>query len=380
MTLGVDGIRLVRNRSGVARALESLLSALVEIPGQPFDEIRVYTPEPVDAAVRLPAIATNVVVPAPLPPGLWQQSVLPCVHGRRDVLLCPSYVLPVAATCPTLLIHHGSYEGYAEAAEVFSRWDRFKARISYPISARRATTLVTVSEYSRRDMAHFYGLPPERIRVIPGGVDTGVFRPIHDQTALSAWRVRVLGHDRPFLLYVGKPTKRRNIPNLLRAFALLKRQHQVPHSLLLIGGALPGASFHALIHELGLEADIVTVPYASHEDIALAYNAASVVLYPSSYEGFGMPVLEAMACGAPVIALNNTAFPEFAAGVAVLLEDARVETLSGGILQILNDEALRDRMKVLGPERAARYAWHNIAAEYLPLLNALIGRGQDGSR
>jgi glycosyltransferase involved in cell wall biosynthesis len=377
MILGVDGIRLVRNRSGVARALEALLLALVEIPGQPFDQMRVYTPEPVDPVVRLPAIAKNVVVPSPLPVGLWQQCVLPWVHGRRDVLLCPSYVLPVAATCPTLLIHHGSYEGYAEASHVFSRWSRFKARISYPMSARRATTLVTVSEYSRRDMAHFYGLPPERIRVIPEGVDTKVFRPISDRAAISSWRERVLGQDTPFLLYVGKPTKRRNIPNLLRAFATLKREHHVPHKLLLIGGALPGVSFHPLIHELGLGGDIVIVPYASHEDIALAYNATSAVLYPSSYEGFGMPVLEAMACGAPVIALNNTAFPEFAGGVAVLLDDASVDTLTGGILQVLNDDALRARMRVLGPERAARYDWHIIAGEYLPLLRALIpGQGR----
>jgi glycosyltransferase involved in cell wall biosynthesis len=102
---------------------------------------------------------------------------------------------------------------------------------------------------------------------------------------------------------------------------MLKGEHRLSHKLVLIGSALPGTSFQTLADELGMSREIVTVPYASHEEIALAYNASSVLLYPSSYEGFGMPVLEAMACGTPVIALNNTAFPEFAGGVALLLED-----------------------------------------------------------
>jgi len=370
--LGVNGIRLVRQRSGVARVLEALLNTLVEIPDQPFDEIRVYSPEPIDSAVRLPAAARNVVVRSPLPPSLWEQIVLPWAHGRHDVLLCPSYTLPVMASCPTLLIHHGSYEGYAQASEVFTWWKRAKVRMSYPVSARRATSVVTVSDYSRGDMAKFYGMAPERIHVVPDGVDTALFRPMADRTALAAWRRRVLGEDVPFLLYVGKPTKRRNLPNLLRAFARLKAEHRLPHKLLLVGSALPGTSFQRLVDELGIAHEIVSVPYASHEEIAVAYNASSMLIYPSSYEGFGMPVLEAMACGTPVLALNNTAFPEFAGGIALLLEDARVETLVDGVLRILTDEGLRLRMAVEGPKRAASYDWRIVSTRYLDLLRALI--------
>src|SRR5262249_43954974 len=162
--------------------------------------------------------------------------------------------------------------------------------LSYPVSARRATTVTTVSNFSRLDMAKFYGMPADRIHVVPEGVDTCLFRPAHNPAALAAWRRRILGDDVPFLLYVGKPTKRRNLPNLLRAFAKVKREHQLPHRLVLIGSALPGTSFQALIDELGISHEIVTIPYASHEDIAVAYNASTMVLYPSSYEGFGMPV------------------------------------------------------------------------------------------
>lgn len=372
MILGVNGIRLTRNRSGVARAIEALLNTFASLD-QPFDDIRVYTPEPLDENVRLPTIARNVVVRSTLPGSLWEQISLPLAHGSRDVLFCPSYVAPVLARCPTLVTHHGSYEGYAQRKEVFHWWPRTKARIAYELSARCADVVTTVSEYSRRDMARFYGIAAERVHVVPEGVDTALFHPIEDCAALSAWRTRTLGADTPFILYVGKPTKRRNLPNLLQAFARLKREG-IEHKLVLIGTALPGTSFSELIAELGLAHDVVAVPHAPHSEIALAYNACSLMIYPSSYEGFGMPVLEAMACATPVIALDNTAFPEFASGVALLLPDASIETLAGGIRQVLGDAGLRRRMRAAGPPRAAMYDWRIVAERYLALLTELARR------
>lgn len=367
MILGVNGIRLVRNRSGVARAIEALLDTFAKLD-QPFNDIRVYTPEPLDASVRLPAIARNVVVASRLPPSLWEQIALPRAHGSRNVLFCPSYVAPVLARCPTLVTHHGSYEGYADRREVFHWWPRSKARIAYQLSARCADVVTTVSQYSRGDMVRFYGIAAERVHVIPDGVDTALFRPIDDPAAMAAWRRRILGADTPFLLYVGKPTRRRNLPSLLQAFARLKREARLEHKLVLIGTALPGTSFAAQIERLGLEDSVVAVPHAPHAEVALAYNACSLMIYPSSYEGFGMPVLEAMACGAPVIALNNTSFPEFATDVAELLPDSRVETLMAGIRGVLGDSDLRRRMRKEGPERAANYDWAIVARRYLDLL------------
>lgn len=211
MILGINGIRLVADRSGVARAIEAIVGCLGEME-HPFHEIRIYTPKPIDESIELPACARNVVLPSRLPPGLWEQITLPRAHGTRDLLFCPSYVVPVFARCPTLLVHHGSYEGYAQADDVFSRWTLIKTRISYPLSARCATVVSTVSAFSRRDMTRHYGISPERVHVIPEGVDTRLFKPIGDRALLSTWRRRVLGQDVPFILYVGKPTRRRNLP------------------------------------------------------------------------------------------------------------------------------------------------------------------------
>jgi glycosyltransferase involved in cell wall biosynthesis len=370
MILGVNGIRLVGKPSGVARVIEALLNAFAEID-QPFDDIRVYSPEPIDPDVKLPSIARNVVLPSPWSLGLWEQFILPRAHGSHDVLLCPSYVVPILATCPTLLIHHGSYEGYTRASQVFSTWTRLKYRVSYPLSAWRATVVCTVSEHSRRDMVRFYRLAPERVHVVPVGVDTRVFKPLDDPKRLSDWRCRVFGDDIPFLLYVGKPTRRRNLPNLLSAFARLKVTRRIPHKLLLVGTALPGTKFAALVDTLRLSDEVVTIPYASHEEIAVACNASTLLIYPSDYEGFGLPVLEAMACGTPVIALDNTAFPEFAGGVAMLLPNAEVETLTSGIWELISNGVRRAKMVVEGPKHASAYDWHVIARRYIELLRPL---------
>jgi glycosyltransferase involved in cell wall biosynthesis len=373
MILGVNGIRLVVKRSGVARCIEALLRCLDELE-HPFTDIRVYTPTPLDKGTYLPAGAANVVLPTRLPFALWEQVTLPRAHGRRGLLLCPSYVIPLFARCPTFLIHHGSYEGYPQA---FDWWSLNKARAIYALSAWRASGVSTVSEYSRRDMVRYYRMSADRIHVVPDGVDTRLFRPLHDRDALARWRSSVFGADVPYITYVGKPTERRNLSALIRAFAELKAKQGLPHKLLIVGADLPGTSpFRKVIAELGLEREVTIRGHVSHEEMVSVYNAAALFIYPSSYEGFGMPVLEAMACGTPVIALDNTAFPEFAGGIAHLLPDARVETLAEGMRHVLGDERLRQHMAQEGPRRAAQYDWRRVVRRYLDLMIPLA----DGAR
>jgi glycosyltransferase involved in cell wall biosynthesis len=368
MILGVNGIRLVGKRSGVGRCIEAILNCMGRMD-HPFRDIRVYTPAPLGDDLVLPPCARNVVLSSPWPLAMWEQFTLLRAHGHRNLLLCPSYVIPFFARCPTLLIHHGSYEGYPEA---FGWWTLNKARAAYLLSARLATVVTTVSEHSKRDMVRFYGIKPENVHVVPEGVDTRLFRPIDDQQRLKEWRVRGLGSDVPYIVYVGKPTERRNLSSLIKAFSLLKKQYGIPHKLLIVGAELPGTSpFRQVITNEGLSEDVVVVGYADHQAMVLVYNAADLLVYPSSYEGFGMPVLEAMACGTPVIALNNTSLPEIAGGVAHLLKNGEVETLKCGIKAVLGDPAMRRRMSADGPKRAAAYDWHLVTKRYLELITPI---------
>jgi glycosyltransferase involved in cell wall biosynthesis len=369
MILGVNGIRLVGQRSGVARAIEAILKCMSEME-HPFREIRVYSPKPIAKEVVLPPCATNVVLPTSLPNALWEQLTLLKAHGDKDLLLCPSYVIPLLARCPTFVIHHGSYEGYPQA---FSWWRLNKARLAYSLSAKGADVTCTVSEYSKRDMVHFYRMHPERIHVVPEGVDTRIFRPISDRQRLERWRVGLLGANFPYIAYVGKPTERRNLMPLIRAFAALKRENAIPHKLLIAGADLPGTSpFRRVIEHEGMSKEVCVRGYVGHDEMPLVYNGADLFIYPSSYEGFGMPVLEAMACGTPLITLDNTAFPEFAGGVAHLLPDAEVPTLREGILGVLRDADWRERMSREGPQRAAAYDWRLVTRRYLDLMLPLV--------
>ncbi len=365
MILGVNGIRLVGKRSGVGRCIEAFLSAAGELD-HPFTQIKVYTPRPLGSDVYLPPCAVNVVLPSSLPLAAWEQFTLPKAHGTKDLLFCPSYVSPLMARCPTFLVHHGSYEGYPQA---FDWWTLNKARAIYCLSAHRATAVSTVSEHSKRDMVRFYKLNPDKISVVPDGVDTRFFQPIEEKETLSELRRNYLGADSPFILYVGKPVERRNLSPLVRAFGLLKKQDRIPHKLFIVGSDQPGDSpFRRVIDELGLQDDVAILGYANYPQMRLIYNAADLLVYPSSYEGFGMPVLEGMACGTPVIALNNTAFPEFAGGVAHLITDASVPTLRKEILAVLNNNEWRKQMRVEGPKRAALYDWRLVIRRYLDLM------------
>ena len=369
MILGVNGIRLVGQRSGVARCIEAVLACMAEMD-HPFKKFRVYSPIPIPDEVSLPGCAENIVLPSRLPWAMWEQFTLLRGHGDDDLLFCPSYVIPFLARCPTFLIHHGSYEGYPQA---FGWWKLNKARAAYSLSARRATVVCTVSEYSKRDMARFYGMNPETVNVVPEGVDTRRFCPIEDEERLAQWRAKTFGEDIPFIAYIGKPVERRNLSALIKAYSILKKEKNIPHKLLIVGADLPGSSpFRTVMANEGIESHVLILGYVGHQEMPLVYNSADLLVYPSSYEGFGMPVLEAMACGTPVIALNNTAFPEFALGVAHLLDDAAVPTLVNGIGGVLNDPVLRRQMATNGPLRAADYDWRLITKQYLELMLPLV--------
>ena len=367
--LGVNGIRLLGRRTGVGRAIEAILGCMGTLE-HPFTDIKVYTPQPLAPDVRLPPMARNVVLRSRLPYGLWEQFTLWRAHGSRDLLLCPSYVAPVLARCPVLLIHHGSYEGHPSA---FPWRKRVRARLANQASARSATLISTVSDYSKQDIVRYYGVEPDKIEVIPNGVDTALFRPISEPERLARWRQKRLGADVPFFLYVGKPTKRRNLPILIEAFARLKREHDLPHKLVLIGTSLQGSRFEDIAAREGVKAAVISIEFATHEEIALAYNASEMLVYPSSYEGFGMPVLEAMACGTPAIALDNSAFPEFSSGIAKLLPDAEPETLYQAMYSLHLDEQWRAHVREAGPRRAQNYDWHRITEQYIALMTKLVG-------
>ena len=360
MNLDINGIRLTGRRFGVGRYVEYLLRCWAE-QEIPFEAVRLFTPREVEG-VPIPAYVDHRVVRTRLPNAWWEQVVLAREHDRSDLLFCPSYVVPLAARGKIVVTHLGSYEAMPEA---FPRHERVKTRLLYSASARRADLVITVSESSKRDIVRFYGIDADKVRVIPLGVDAS-FRPLPDLDR-AAVRSRVFGYDRPFVLFVGKLTRRRNIPELVAAFAELKQRRSLPHGLLIVGEDSAGQDVPGLAAERGVAPDVLHLPYEEHAALVELYNAADLFVYPSSYEGFGIPVLEAMACGTPTIALRNSAFLEFASS-AYLAEDGSAGRLVEAMDAVLGSEELRARLREEGIAASRAFLWDGIAERTLEVL------------
>lgn len=364
MDLAINGLRLTGRRYGVGRYIEYLLRHWKHVM-HPFDRIVVYTPGPLEERIDLPERAEHRIVPARHSFGYWEQVVLAGLRQEHDLLFCPSYVAPLLGRGKTVLTHLGSYEAVPSAFPLIQRW---KTRAIYRLSAHRADRVITVSESSKRDIVRFYGVRPEKISVIYLGVDP-VFRPITDKELLASTRKRYLRSDHPYILFVGKLSRRRHIRELVIAFSRLKQTRSIPHALFLIGPDTAGQNVLRLARAHGIESSVVHQEYASHEELVAIYNAADLFVYPSAYEGFGIPVLEAMACGVPTIALSNSSFLEIAAGAAFLAPSGTEEELFLAMDRVLFSEELRAKMRVAGPKRAGQFGWSSIARQTMDLLS-----------
>jgi glycosyltransferase involved in cell wall biosynthesis len=364
MNLVVNGLRLTGRRYGVGRYLEYVLRGWQDIP-HPFDRILVCVPgKPDGVALTLPASAELRIVGERHSGTYWEQVTLPAQRRNGDLLFCPSYVVPLASRGRTVLTHHGSYEAVPDA---FPLVQRTRSRLIYQLSARKADTVITVSESSKADIVRFYGVSPAKIRVIPNGVDAAFHR-LDDAEDARKTRLRYVNGDRPYVLFVGKVTRRRNIPNLIEAFAMLRRERRFEHALLIVGSDTPELNVRQMARVSGVQDDVFHCEYATHEELVHIYNAADVFIYPSSYEGFGMPVLEAMACGTPTITLSNTAFLEFAQGAAFFASDASIELLRRALEEVLSSKELQTTLSIAGLERSRAYGWEGVARQTMDVL------------
>jgi glycosyltransferase involved in cell wall biosynthesis len=241
-------------------------------------------------------------------------------------------------------------------------------------TARRARKVITVSEYSARDIETLYGLPSDRIVVIPNGVSDD-FRPA--TAAESGPLLRRLGlEDQPFLLFVGGADPRKNHRVLLAAYS--RRPKQLGrHRVVLVGDATHRfGDFKESARHHGLADRVVCTGRLPITDLRLLYSSTDLFIFPSIYEGFGMPVLEAMACGGPVITSNWTALPEVAGDAALLINPEDADALADAIVRVLDDRVLRDELKARGFKRARQFTWEQAARRTLALYRELC-QGSD---
>ena len=239
-----------------------------------------------------------------------------------------------------------------------------------PEAAARARIIIAVSETTRQDIIKVLGIAPERVKVVYNGVDE-VFRPLPDSDALATVRER---YELPakFILSVGTVQPRKNIEALISAFALLRADFP-DHYLVLAGGTgWKSEGLKAFINGKGLEGKVHLTGYVDQDDLPALYNLAEVFAFPSLYEGFGLPVLEAMACGIPVVTSNTSCLPEIAGDAAILVDPGKVEEIAQGIGQLLSSAELRNQCREKGLERVKLFTWEQCARGTLAVLREAL--------
>ncbi len=351
-------------RAGVSHYIEQVLLHLAQIDRA--NHYTVYTTRGLDqAALGLPA--NFVVKPSRLPtinPRVripWEQGIAPLLlRGTADLYHGCLNVAPLLSPVPTVITIHDL--AFIRFPQTFRAYNRIYLDLATRLSARRASRILAVSEHTKREVVGLLGIPPERVIVTPNAARSH-FRP-PAPAAIEQLRTR---HGLPerFVLYVGTLEPRKNLTTLLEAFALVSRS--VPDVPLLIGGG-KGWMYEpifARLEQLNLRDRVKFAGYLPEEELPLWYAAATVFVFPSIYEGFGMPPLEAMACGTPVITSNTSSLPEVVGDAGLMVSPTDPVALAEAIRRVLVDADLRAELRQRGLARARRFSWADTAAKTL---------------
>ena len=280
-------------------------------------------------------------------------------HGKwADVTHFFNYIVPPGVHGKTVVtVHDMVLHAFPETMRTRTR---LLLKLSLRRSMQRADRIVTDSEFSRREIAKYYPAYAEKVRVVPCGVDRKRFAPAEKA---EIERVRQAHHlPAQYFLYLGTLEPRKNLVRLIRAYGLLRKRYPDAPPLVLAGGkGWQYESIFAAAEDAAVRGHIIFPSYIPSGDMAALYSGALAFVFPSLYEGFGMPPLEAMACGCPVLTANAASLPEAAGNAALLCNPQKVSAIEKGLERLLTDEPLREMLRQRGFERAAQMSWDNAA-------------------
>jgi O-antigen biosynthesis alpha-1,2-mannosyltransferase len=296
----------------------------------------------------------------------WDQVAVPRAARRYgiDLLFNPKFSIPLHAPCPSVWVCHGLDWYVMPWASRFQ--DRLSHRFLVPRYAARAAAIIAVSEVTRQHVLQYLPVSPGRVFTVHSGVDD-VFRQSPDPEWLRSVRVKYGLPDR-FLLYAGAIYPPKNFSRLVRAYARVGPERGIP--LVVAGGENRFLSEHELREPevLGIGEWVLRPGWVEQEELAALYAMAEVLLLPSLFESCGLPVLEAMAAGCPVVTADRYGTKELAEGAAVMVNPESVESIAEGIRRILEDGTLRRELVAAGHERSRKFEWHRCATETLRVL------------
>ena len=377
LRVAVDYRPVEGRRAGIGRYVHEILQRMYARPECEFSLISTRPFRPI-AAVRsrwdLDRPGPRLAVPFPLKKIIRLCYTEPAAHAmlkrlRIDVLWGTTYFFPLGLDQGpwkrVVTVHDLASRYYPEAldAPMLGQFNRLEEHLA------AADKVLAVSETTKRDLVKLLNVAPEKVEVVYNGVSER-FRRL-DRVPESV-RLRYRLPER-FLLFVGTVEPRKNLTRLIKAFDAAART--IPHALVIVGAkGWKTAPMYRAITESPFRDRILFTGYVDDDDLPALYNLADALVYPSLYEGFGIPVVEAMACGTPVMTSNGSALAEIADGAAVLVDPLDVGRMGEAIERVVGDEGLRADLRAKGFERARRFSWDVAASQVVACFQALCGR------
>jgi glycosyltransferase involved in cell wall biosynthesis len=371
MKIGINVSRLSGQRLGVGRYLEYMLKYWSTML-QPDEHVFAYLREPVPAESLAhlnisSAIKLQVVKPS-LTGLLWENSSMALEARKLDVLFGPSYSLPILLPVPRRRVVATHSVNQAQAG-AHNWWHDITYGKRDEYSARTADAVIVPCDSTADLVVELYRVSRQKIFIVPQGADTS-FRPLEDREQATRTRIQFLGADVPYVLFVGKLSVRRNIPNLIAAFAQAKRDRQLPHKLLLMGPNHVNLPLQEICREHGVAGDVVQTDgkFTHHEELIRVYNAADLFVHPSWFEGWSMTTIEALACGTATIAANRGGLGDVARGYAYMVDEPSVPALKDAIEKVLLDTKLHGELRRLARQRGSSINWEYTTRHTLDVI------------
>ncbi len=371
MLIGVEGRTLQGPRYGVGRYLTNLLREMVRHEEQDFI---VYLSEPIEPLdFSSHNLAFELLSHAPSL--AWRHARLPLAMliDHVDLHFSPSYFLPLIKVCPSVVVVHDLT--IKVHPEWFARDTRFRFDDFFWREVKKAERVITVSRHSKKDIVEVLGIDPQRVTVIYEAA-ARIFHKVEDESTLREARER-FGLSKGFLFTVGAVHERRNFKRLIQAMGRAQRLLDDRLQLLILGSQADFShpiDIQGEAERCGLAGNVIQLEFVSDEELMYLYNACGLFIYPSLYEGFGLPVMEAMACGAPVACSNTTSIPEVAGDAAVYFDPYEVEDIAGAIVELISDDDLRRQQGGLGMRRAEGFSWAKAAEETIVAFEEVVSK------
>lgn len=369
----LSGLTGKARRGGVARYAHCLLAALAQVDGRNSYALFLHPHNARDFA-HLPARWRRVVLPLPRPEARYLEQIVlpPLLYGSRlDVVHYPVLAPALAyGGSSVVTVHDLTNQLFPRRADLRS-WIYYRHILR--IGATRATSVIAVSRNTRDDIVRLWGLASERVEVIHEAAS-----PLFDGRGAKPSRA-----GERYFLAVGTVEPNKNFARLLEAYRAARSR--LPEGAALVVVGQPGWRYDGVLRsarEMGLDGSVRFIGYVSDADLADLYSGALAFVYPSLYEGFGLPPLEAMACGAPVIASRASSLPEVVGEAGLLVDPLDVEDIAAAMVRVASDPALKEAMRRAGRARARQFSWEECARRTLAVLEkaATQGRGAGASR